>query len=57
MSNGSKLDTSSFVLPDGEDVEVALIRLGDGRIVARTAAELELLERLEPTEEPPVPKP
>ncbi len=45
MSNESPLDESSFRLPDGEDVEVVLIRLDDGRIVGRTPDELKLLER------------
>ncbi len=45
MSNGSKLDASSFRLPDGLDVEVIVLRLEDGSIVARTAAELELETR------------
>lgn len=45
MSNGSKLSESSFRLPEGEDVEVVFLRLDDGRIVARTKDELELLER------------
>lgn len=53
MSNGSKLDGLSFRLPDGEDVEVAIVRLDDGRIVARTKEELELLERPEPAPEAP----
>ncbi len=48
MSNGSPLDESSFRLPSGEDVEVAFVRLEDGRIVARTKDELELLERAAP---------
>jgi len=45
MSNGSRLTTSLFRLPDGKEVEVALVRLEDGRIVARTKDELEVLER------------
>ena len=45
MSNGSPLEKSSFRLPSGEDIEVVLVRLDDGRIVARTPEELELLER------------
>lgn len=52
MSNGSKLDGSSFQLPEGRDVEVVILRLDDGRIVARTKEELELLERPEPPEPP-----
>ena len=48
MSNGSPLDESSFRLPSGEEVEVAFVRLEDGRIVARTKEELELLERKAP---------
>ncbi len=52
MSNGSPLDESSFRLPSGEDVEVAFVRLDDGRIVARTKEELELLERQEPAPAP-----
>ena len=57
MSNGSKLEESSFRLPDGKDVEVAIVRLEDGRIIARTKEELELLERPEASEEPPAEKP
>ena len=52
MSNGSPLESSSFRLPSGEDVEVVLVRLDDGRIVARTPEELELLERDESTPAP-----
>lgn len=52
MSNGSKLDESSFQLPEGRDVEVVILRLDDGRIVARTKEELELLERPEAPEPP-----
>lgn len=43
----SRLDTSLFRLPDGLDVEVVLLRLEDGRIVARTADELPPPERKE----------
>jgi hypothetical protein len=32
--------TSSFQLPNGETVETVYVRLPDGRIVARTPAEL-----------------
>jgi len=32
--------TSSFQLPDGETVETVFIRLPNGRLIARTAAEL-----------------
>lgn len=53
MSNESKLDGLSFRLPAAEEVEVVIVRLDDGRIVARTKEELELLERPEPSEEPP----
>ena len=53
MSNGSKLEESSFRLPEGKDVEVVIVRLDDGRIIARTKEELELLERPEATEGPP----
>jgi len=49
MSNGSRVDTSSFRLPEGREVEVALVRLEDGRIVARTREELEILERAAPS--------
>lgn len=34
-----------FLPPDVEDVEVYLVRLADGRIVARTAEELEEVEK------------
>jgi len=34
-------DLLKFQLPDVSDVEVYLVRLADGRIVARTAEELE----------------
>ena len=50
MSNGSPLDESSFRLPSGEEVEIAILRLEDGRIIARRKEELELLEREEPPE-------
>lgn len=53
MPKESKLDESSFRLPDGEDVEVVIVRLEDGRIVARTKDELELLERPPATSKPP----
>lgn len=53
MPKESKLDESSFRLPDGEDVEVVIVRLEDGRIVARTKDELELLERPPATSTPP----
>lgn len=43
----SRLDTSLFRLPEGKDLEVVLIRLEDGRIVARTAEELPPPERKE----------
>jgi len=33
----------SFQLPDGKTAEVVLVRLADGRVVARTREELELL--------------
>ena len=52
MSNGSPLESSSFRLPSGEDIEVVFVRLDDGRIVARTPEELELLERDESTPAP-----
>lgn len=45
MPKPSKLDASRFPLPEGRDVEVAIVRLEDGRVVARTPDELELLER------------
>lgn len=53
MPNESKLEESSFRLPDGKDVEVVIVRLEDGRIIARTKDELELLERAPATPEPP----
>ncbi len=53
VSNGSPLDESSFRLPSGEEVEVAFVRLEDGRIVARTKEELELLERASPASPAP----
>ena len=43
----SRLDTSLFRLPEGRDLEVVLVRLDDGRIVARTAEELPPPERKE----------
>lgn len=43
----SRLDTSLFKLPEGKDVEVVLVRLDDGTIVARTADELPPPERKE----------
>lgn len=51
MSNESKLDGLSFRLPNAEEIEVVLVRLDDGRIVARTKDELELLARTEPAAE------
>ncbi len=36
---------SSLRLPGAEDVEVVLVRLADGRLVARTKQELEALEK------------
>ncbi len=35
--------TLSFRLPSGEQAEVYMVRLADGRLVARTREELELL--------------
>ncbi len=35
--------TLSFRLPSGEQAEVYMVRLADGRLVARTRDELELL--------------
>jgi hypothetical protein len=51
----SRLDTSLFRLPDGVDVEVVLVRLEDGRIVARTAEELPPPERKETPATSPAP--
>lgn len=42
--------TLSLGLPDGEDVEIYLVRLSDGRIVARCRDELDALG--EPVAEP-----
>jgi len=53
VPNESKLDGLSFRLPDAEEVEVVIVRLDDGRIVARTKDELELLERPPATDPPP----
>ncbi len=53
MPNESKLEESSFRLPSGEDVEVVILRGEDGRIIARTKDELELLERPPATPAPP----
>lgn len=44
-SNTSKLEGSSFRLPDGRDVEVVFLRDEHGNVTARTAEEIELLER------------
>lgn len=51
----SRLDTSSFRLPEGKDLEVVLVRLDDGRIVARTADELPEPERKETPATSPAP--
>lgn len=49
MSSVEPVSTFSFSVPDSEPVEVYLVRLDDGRLVARTLAELEIL--------PPAPAP
>lgn len=54
----SPLDTFKFRLPEGKDLEVVLVRLADGRLVARTADELPAPERTEtPATSPPSEKP
>lgn len=41
-SSGERVeDLLKFNLPDVSDVEIYLVRLDDGRVVARTAEELE----------------
>jgi len=50
--------TVSFQLPEGRSVDVFLVRLPDGRIVARTREELAelpaaLRERIQPVTAPP----
>ena len=47
----SKRDEFSFRLPQGKEVEVVLVELDDGRIVARTRDEVEQMERDEAQEE------
>ncbi len=47
--------TISFRLPRGEDVEVYLVRLADGRLVARTGAELAELPPELKVDLPPAP--
>lgn len=44
MSSLEPADTFSFSIPDSEPVEVYLIRLETGAVVARTLAELEIPE-------------
>ncbi len=41
FSPGPENELLKFRVPEVEDIEVVLIRLEDGTIVARTAAELE----------------
>lgn len=41
FSPGPDGELLKFRVPEVEDIEVVLIRLADGRIVARTAEELE----------------
>jgi urease beta subunit len=41
--------TTSFRLPDGKQIDVHLVKLAGGRIVARTRDEL---ERVQPTPSP-----
>ncbi len=40
-SPGLESELLKFQVPEVEDIEVVLIRLADGRVVARTAEELE----------------
>lgn len=40
MSSGVPLSTSLLKTPAGREVEVVLLRLPDGRLVARTAEEV-----------------
>ena len=47
----SPLPATSVKLPDGREVDVYLVELEDGRLVARTREELELVAR------PPAPEP
>ncbi len=42
FSPGPENELLKFRVPEVEDIEVVLIRLEDGTIVARTAAELEV---------------
>lgn len=44
FSPGPESELLKFQVPEVEDIEVVLIRLADGRIVARTAEELEAEE-------------
>ncbi len=40
-----------FQVPEVEEIEIVLVRLEDGRLVARTKEELEKAKELETTEE------
>lgn len=42
MSSQSVLSTSLLRLPDGQEIEIVVLRRLDGTIVVREAAELEL---------------
>lgn len=41
MSSPSRIGTSLLPLPSGQEVEVVIVRLPDGRLVGRTREELE----------------
>jgi hypothetical protein len=49
--------TMSFPLPQGEKVDVHLVRLADGRLVARTSDELEKIPPGQSAQTPAPPRP
>lgn len=56
MSSPPVLSGSSFRLPDGTDVEVVIVRLEDGRVVARTKDELARTEKKPARSTPETPR-
>lgn len=53
MSSQSPFGPFKILLPDDREVEVVMIRLESGKLVARTPEELELLERRGTSQRPP----
>jgi len=51
MSSPSPFGPFRIPLPQDREVEVVLVRLADGRLVARTTEELELLKAANPPAE------